>query len=326
MKKILAFTSFAFVAGALIFGSVSIVAATNCGSVFPTTLNNYVAGCVLPSAEINALEAKLGITQSNVTSSLDYQVNHLMTSYGSEVVASSSLPWLSTFSPFNSATVNASTSAITNVSSTNADVTTRLTLGGVAVSTSTAIAGGNCTNCSVTFNGNGEATAFSSGLSANTDTPYQCQFNPSNAVLPNTSFPNSGRTGSNFTYNYLGFPPSTTTSAFWDCNLPTGLKFNTTTLDIAYTSTSTATGTVKLYFGWNSNASGTVIDATSTNTTTITSVYPSSTAGVVAEISTNLSSTTFQAASQLFLMIQRQGASDTLAKDAQLLWAALRFF
>jgi hypothetical protein len=89
MKKLLSLLAFALIAGALIFGSLTIVYATNCGQVFPTSLNNYVAGCTIPSSWGNALEAKLGITQSNTTTSLDYQINHIFTSYGSEIVASS---------------------------------------------------------------------------------------------------------------------------------------------------------------------------------------------------------------------------------------------
>lgn len=80
--------------GAILGGFILASAANNCGQVFPTGLNNYVANCIVPSSWANALEAKIGIVGSTATSSLDYQINDIFTSYGSEQVASSAVPWI----------------------------------------------------------------------------------------------------------------------------------------------------------------------------------------------------------------------------------------
>ncbi|MDE2098569.1 MAG: hypothetical protein KGL39_15045 [Patescibacteria group bacterium] len=81
----------------LVAGGFAIATGATCTNVFPTSLNNYVSGNCVPSAWGNALEAKLGITGSSATSSLDYMINHIFTSYGSEQVASSALPWINYF-------------------------------------------------------------------------------------------------------------------------------------------------------------------------------------------------------------------------------------
>jgi len=91
MKKILLPL---LIAVGAIAGGFLIAAAVTCTNNFPTSLNNYAAGDCAPSAWGNALEAKLGITGSAVVSSLDYQINHIFTSYGSETVASSAVPWI----------------------------------------------------------------------------------------------------------------------------------------------------------------------------------------------------------------------------------------
>ena len=80
--------------GILAGGVLMAHAAVNCGQVFPTSLNGYTSNCIIPSAWAQALESKIGITGSSATSSLDYQINHIFTSYGSESITSSSLPWI----------------------------------------------------------------------------------------------------------------------------------------------------------------------------------------------------------------------------------------
>lgn len=65
-----------------------------CTNNFPSSLNNYTSGQCIPSAWGNALEAKMGINKSAVTTSLDYQINAIFTSYGSEQVASSAISWI----------------------------------------------------------------------------------------------------------------------------------------------------------------------------------------------------------------------------------------
>ena len=80
---------------AIILGGAFVTqAAVNCGQTFPTSLNGYTSNCIIPSSWAQALETKLGITGSSATSSLDYQINHIFTSYGSESITSSSLPWI----------------------------------------------------------------------------------------------------------------------------------------------------------------------------------------------------------------------------------------
>jgi hypothetical protein len=78
----------------LSLGFASHADAVTCPSSFPTSLSNWFAGCTIPSSWANALEEKIGINGSASTTSLDYQINGIFTSYGSEIVASSAVPWL----------------------------------------------------------------------------------------------------------------------------------------------------------------------------------------------------------------------------------------
>jgi hypothetical protein len=57
-----------------LFAVVSVVWAAN---TFPTTLNNYSDGDIIPSDWADALESKIGVTGSSVTSSLDYRVSRM---------------------------------------------------------------------------------------------------------------------------------------------------------------------------------------------------------------------------------------------------------
>jgi uncharacterized protein (DUF2141 family) len=72
--------------------------AISCSTTFPGALDAYTTGACVSSAWANALESKIGVTSSSATSSLDYQVNALMTSYGSERVASSAISGLASSS------------------------------------------------------------------------------------------------------------------------------------------------------------------------------------------------------------------------------------
>lgn len=92
MKRLLAaIASAALILTGITAFDATVTYATNCGNVFPASLNNYVTGCTIPSSWANALEGKIGVNQSASTTSLDYQINHIFTSYGSETVASSAL-------------------------------------------------------------------------------------------------------------------------------------------------------------------------------------------------------------------------------------------
>ena len=64
--------------------------ALTCTNVFPTALNGYSSSSCVASSWANALEAKIGINGSSATSSLDYQINSLFTSYGSQLVKATS--------------------------------------------------------------------------------------------------------------------------------------------------------------------------------------------------------------------------------------------
>lgn len=77
---------------ALLIGSTLPLTASalTCTNTYPTTLNSYVNGSCIPSAWANALEAKLGINQSTSTTSLDYELNSIFTSYASEIVKATS--------------------------------------------------------------------------------------------------------------------------------------------------------------------------------------------------------------------------------------------
>ena len=141
MKKLLTIAaSLAILFGGLV-GVDRIALATNCGQTFPTSLNGYVSGCTIPSSWGNALESKLGVTGSAVTSSLDYQINHIFTSYGSEVIATSALPGVVLFNTSLSGsapiTYNSSTGVIGWTNSNNYIPLTALSASGPIVYNST---------------------------------------------------------------------------------------------------------------------------------------------------------------------------------------------
>jgi hypothetical protein len=136
-----------FIAVALLFLSLALpliasAACTAVSSSFPGSLDSWVTGDCVPSALFNIFESKVGATGSAVTSSLDYQINHIFTSYGSETVASSALPWLGS-NAFNS--------------------TSYLPLTGGTLT-------GNVTGTSATFSGTVSSTALQSSI---TDTGGQ---------------------------------------------------------------------------------------------------------------------------------------------------------
>jgi hypothetical protein len=60
-------------------GTFLVSAAVTCTNTFPTSLNGYTTGQCIPSTWANALEAKIGINSSSVTSTLDYKVSHVAT-------------------------------------------------------------------------------------------------------------------------------------------------------------------------------------------------------------------------------------------------------
>lgn len=96
----------------ILLGSFLGAAAVNCGSVFPTLLNNYTAECSIPSSWANALEQKIGINQSTDTTSLDYRVQH---------IASSSLPASGVASgTYTNATISVSSSGVVTAASNGA--------------------------------------------------------------------------------------------------------------------------------------------------------------------------------------------------------------
>lgn len=74
----------------IVAGFSSKASAAVCTNNFPTSLNSYASGACIPSAWANALEAKLGIDSSTATSSLDYLLNNLFTSYKSDIIKATS--------------------------------------------------------------------------------------------------------------------------------------------------------------------------------------------------------------------------------------------
>lgn len=74
-------------------GGIFLTSAAECptANTFPASLNLFATLQCIPRQWANNLEAKVGVTGSASTTSLDYQVNHVFTSYGSEIIATSSL-------------------------------------------------------------------------------------------------------------------------------------------------------------------------------------------------------------------------------------------
>lgn len=78
MKKFLSL----FISGLILFSGINftVAHALTCTNTFPATLNNYITGQCIPASWGNALEAAIGVTGSNVTSSLEYQVANISSS------------------------------------------------------------------------------------------------------------------------------------------------------------------------------------------------------------------------------------------------------
>ena len=62
--------------------SLFLVGVVFAANVFPTTLNSWTAGDTIEEGWANALEAKIGVDNSAVTSSLDYLVRNVIAEYG----------------------------------------------------------------------------------------------------------------------------------------------------------------------------------------------------------------------------------------------------
>lgn len=93
-----------------------------CTNNFPMTLNGYTSANCIPSAWANALEAKIGVNSSSVTSTIDYLLNHVFTSYQSGIIkATSTQGLLKTAS--NLSDLNSSGTARTNLGLTDTATT-----------------------------------------------------------------------------------------------------------------------------------------------------------------------------------------------------------
>lgn len=163
--------------------------AITCTNTFPASLNQYSPSECIPSAWANALEAKLGIDHSASTTSLDYLINNLFTSYHSDIIKATStqgllqtLNNLSDLTNLVSARANLglgtaathpasdflASSTIVNTPSTTIPTVYVSSVNGLSgaltgIATSSGVSAGSCTNCNVTFNGNGAATVFTNG-------------------------------------------------------------------------------------------------------------------------------------------------------------------
>lgn len=178
--------------------------------------------------------------------------------------------------------------------------------------------------------GNKYVTSTAAGATGSL-TQTTCDFDPSTATLPDTAFADTGRaTSTQSVWNFLAFDSATQESASWKCTIPSNLTITTTTLDMAWTTTSTtATSTpVTWQFGYKSANASSALSLTLT-TSSVNAVYATTTANSVALVSSTLTTSgNFVSGQLLLFQIARQvaNASDTLATDAQLLWARLRFW
>lgn len=86
MKKYL----FLSLVGALLLFGAPHAKALTCTNNFPSSLNSYASSTCIPSAWANALEQKLGADNSNVSTSVDYLLNNLFTSYRSDLIKATS--------------------------------------------------------------------------------------------------------------------------------------------------------------------------------------------------------------------------------------------
>jgi hypothetical protein len=163
-------------------------ACTPVSNTFPGSFNSFTANDCIPSAWANALEAKLGITSSSVTSSLDFQINNLFTSYGSEIVKATSTTGLLQ-------TLN-NLSDLTNLVSARAN----LGLGSAATHPSTDFLASSTAFVSTVNGSSGAITITSSSLGV----PSGSNYLPSSTVFVSTVNGSSGAV--TITSSSLGVP------------------------------------------------------------------------------------------------------------------------
>ena len=148
----------------------------------------------------------------------------------------------------------------------------------------------------------------------------------SNAVLPDSNFPNLGKTvGTNWTYKTLDFDQSTDETCYWNVAIPANVTPASANLIIHWTA---ASGSGNVYWECTARSIGNdqVIDATTTPNTSANTVNDTLLAtGDIHRVDMSMTLTDWNAGELLQLKFFRDAnnASDTLSGDAQIVGVSL---
>ena len=236
----------------LIFGGFIVASAVNCPTSFPASLSDWYTGCTIPSSWANALEQKIGINGSTATSSLDYQINHIFTSYGSEQIATSALPFvplaLTSLSATNPITYNTSTGAIGWTNSLG--YLTGITFGGITSSTyqvGTGLAmsaSGTLSNVALVPSVATTTKDIYDISVATSDAPQFISDVPATFTLRQVNCYNDNVAGNTFTFNIAASTTITTTATPASSSLIFNIPITCTATSTIYTTSTFATSTI----------------------------------------------------------------------------------
>lgn len=328
--------------------SLILGAATGSGSFPTSSLNNFQDGDIINAGDWNALERKIGIDSSTDRASLDWMARNMTFSRDGALAfnyltTSTDRVGIGTDRP--SSTLHVVGGTITATGGINA--TSSIVLGGNtnvsgtfivgATSTMRAIAATNVSSSgNVTVSGaltdaqgNKYSTSTSGGGSSNASSSlFSYVLSADNAILPDSLFANPGRaTTTNLTYNFLSFQGGTTSSAVWNIPIPSGIVSATTTLDLMWSTTSTAAISSTINISWRYHGNSSTIDQALGSNNATSSIFLQSTSSNIVYInSINLPSSTSPTSSVYGVFnIQRQNAGAT-SSAWQLLRAVLRYY
>lgn len=310
---------------------------------------------------IEALEAKVGVNSSAVTSSLDYKLTntsssnpghkHTLANGATDVTASAAevnvldgIP--ATLTATELGYVDGVTSAIqTQLDGKEASITTlSVAKGGSGRGSHTAyavICGGTDTTTAqqsiasvgssgqvLTSNGAGALPTFEDASGGSSSSII---LDTSNVVLPDTNFPSLGKkSGTNWLYKTLDFDPSTDEAAYWNVQIPSDISSVTTATLILYWTASSGTASQVVY--WD------VVNRTPTDDEVLDATTTPSTNSDTGNTDTLLATNDLHKLSipltitngwspgdmvQLKLSRDANNGSDTLTGDAKLIMAVL---
>lgn len=171
---------------------------------------------------------------------------------------------------------------------------------------------GDCTAGDTTGTGGGASSTWSYTMDA------------SNCITPSsTGAANYKAFGTYLPYSYWAFDQTAEESVYCSFGIPANFAWGTSTIEMFWTSTSTAADPIAFRVNYAGFPTNSTIDIPLANTSTIISYYASTTASVLTRVAYNMTSTNFTAGQMQIFKITREvsNASDTLATDARLLKA-----